>query len=148
MNAADLEERLRAVLLRHEDVCYAYLYGSRALGRSRSDSDVDVAIAICPPERAPRVWLDVMGELAVAAAPLEVDCLLLNDAPLGLRFAIVRDGRPLVDRDRARRLAFEVGARREYWDWEPYRALHDQALLRRLREGTYGTRDARSLAQG
>ncbi len=144
----ELLDRMRAVLLRHEEIHYAYLFGSRAFGGFRSDSDVDVAIGLVESDRSHRVWLDVMGDLALAVAPLEVDCLLLNGAPVGLRFAVVRDGRTLMDRLPAARRAFEVATRREYWDWEPHRARHEEALIRRLREGRYGTRDARPLAQG
>lgn len=141
-NQTDLNDRLRAVLLPRDDVVFAYLFGSRALQRNRPDSDLDVAICLAESERIHRAWLDIMGALALAVAPLELDCLLLNVAPLGLRFAVVRDGQTLLDRDPEARRAFEVATRREYWDWEPYRTRHEQALLQRLREGTYGTRNA------
>lgn len=148
MTHDELLDRARAVLLRHDDVLYAYLFGSRASGGFRPESDVDVAIGLRESDHSHRVWLDVMGELAQAVAPLALDCLLLKGAPVGLRFAVVRDGRTLLDRDPAARRAFEVATRRKYWDWEPHRRTHEEALLRRLREGTYGTRDARPLAQG
>lgn len=148
MDLKDIERRIGETLAARPDVAFAYLFGSRARGTARLESDVDVAIYLSAGEQTPRAWLEAMGSLAGALAPLEVDCVLLNTSPPGLRFSVVRDGRVLVDRDPIRRRTFEVATRREYWDWEPRRRLHDEALLRRLRDGTYATRpgDTRPLA--
>jgi len=144
----ELERRIGEILNRWPEVAFAYLFGSRARGDAGARSDVDVAISINSNERAPRVWFEVVDGLAAALKPLEVDCILLNGAPLGLRFSIVRDGLVVLDRAPAARRAFEVATRREYWDWEPYRRRHDEALFQSIRDGTYGTRprDDRPLA--
>ncbi len=47
----------------------------------------------------------------------------LNDAPVDLVIRVLRDGKLLVDRDRSRRIQFEVRSRNEFWDLEPYLRL-------------------------
>lgn len=140
MNLQDLSARLTATLSHHPEVRFAYLFGSQARGGAGPKSDVDVAIALSPDTAIARVWMDVSADLARALAPREVDCILLNASPPGLRFVVVRDGRVVLERDAAARRAFEVATRREYWDLEPWRRRHDAALLLRLKDGTYGTR--------
>ncbi len=148
MDSENLEKRIAEALASRPEVAFAYLFGSRARGDARPDSDVDVAIYVIDGEHAGRLWLEAMGTLEDAFSPLKVDCILLNDAPPGLRFSVVRDGRVVLDRAPEARMEFEISTRRQYWDWEPRRRLHDEALLKRLTDETYGTqpRDSRPLA--
>jgi len=55
-----------------------------------------------------------------------VQIVVLNRASPDLVHRVLRDGQILVDRDRPRRLRFEVQARNEYFDIAP--------VLRRYRE--------------
>jgi len=48
-----------------------------------------------------------------------VQVVVLNNAPPDLIHRVLRDGRILVDRDRAARIRFEVRARNEYFDLLP-----------------------------
>jgi predicted nucleotidyltransferase len=49
--------------------------------------------------------------------PVEVVCL--NTAPPDLAIRVLRDGRLILERDRAARIRFEVNLRNVYWDLEP-----------------------------
>ncbi len=87
-------------------VLFAYAFGSFVEGRAFGD--VDVAVFLdqerCPDASLLSLHLDLAGRLEEAAG-LPVDAVLLNEAPLGLRMAVVR-GRVVHSRDEARRLAF------------------------------------------
>jgi hypothetical protein len=48
-----------------------------------------------------------------------VQVVVLNNAPPDLIHRVLRDGRLLLDRDRAARIRFEVRARNEYFDLLP-----------------------------
>jgi hypothetical protein len=50
-----------------------------------------------------------------------VQIVVLNTAPSDLVHRVLRDGKMLVDRDRAARIRFEVRARNEFFDLEPVR---------------------------
>ena len=95
--ADEVERRLRPILAGEERVGFAYLFGSVASGGNRQGSDVDVAVML-----KPRGTLlndaTLHDRLANAIAGTEVDMLVLNDAPLWLRFRAV-GGRVLFSRD-------------------------------------------------
>ena len=100
----------------------AYLFGSVARGDDAFTSDVDVAILFdAPPAQ------QLLGPALTLAGDLErllgraVDLVVLNSAPADLVHRILRDGILVLDRDRARRIRFEVARRNEYFDLEPIR---------------------------
>lgn len=117
---ADLETRIADLLRIRTDVVAAYLFGSTARGESRADSDVDVAVLFEPAPvhtlNGPRLSLEGALERALG---VPVDLVVLNDAPVDLRARVLRDGRLLVDRDRAARIRFEVRTRNEAFDLQP-----------------------------
>jgi hypothetical protein len=53
--------------------------------------------------------------------------VVLNSAPADLVHRVLRDGQLLLDRDRSRRIRFEVKARNEYFDLQPVLARYRAA---------------------
>ncbi len=115
-----LEQRIADVFATREGVVAVYLFGSMARGTATAGSDVDIAALFTspPPQRLDGPRLVLEGELERALGRT-VDLIVLNDAPADLRIRVLRDGRLLVDRDRAARIAFEVQTRNEAFDLEP-----------------------------
>lgn len=113
-------EDLAAALAADGRVRFAYLFGSQARGDATVTSDVDIAVhltdeadpAVTPPELA------ALASLALRSDA--VDLVVLDRAPLPLRYRIVRDRRVILDRDPAFRVAFESRTLREGWDFQPY----------------------------
>ena len=109
----------------------AYLFGSTARGDDRVKSDVDVAVLFDAP---PPSFL--MGPVLTLEGELErllgrhVDLLVLNAASADVVHRVLRDGVLILDRDRARRLRFEVAKRNEYFDLEPVRRQYPAARSR------------------
>lgn len=107
------------------DVLAVYLYGSEARGTATPASDIDLAILYARPARRTldALPLDMEAELERRLGrPVQI--VVLNDAPADLVHRILRDGRLLLDRDRAARIRFEVRARNEFFDLAPVRALY------------------------
>ena len=102
-----------------------YLFGSVARGEARADGDVDVGVLF---ETAPPATLDA-PQFALEA-DLErrlhrrVQVVALNRASSDLVHRVLRDGRLVLDRDRAARIRFEVRSRNEYFDMAPIRRLY------------------------
>jgi hypothetical protein len=118
-----IEERLRACLRdAPPGVVCAYLFGSEARGEARAGSDVDVAVLYepAPAARLDAGPLDLEGQLERALGR-PVQLVVLNAAPADLVHRVLRDGRVLLDRDRAARIRFEVARRNEYFDLAPIR---------------------------
>lgn len=114
-----LRLQLTEALTGRPGIVAAWVYGSRARGTHRPDSDVDVAVLFERPPRglAPERF-DLEDELR-ASTGLEVHLVPVNAAPADLVHRVLRDGVLLVDRDRRRRIAFEVRMRNEYFDMSP-----------------------------
>jgi predicted nucleotidyltransferase len=126
METATAEAALRtffAQRAKERGIAAAYLFGSVARGTAgpRSDVDVGVLYAGAPPAGLGRFSLE--GEIEeVLRRPVQV--VTLNDAPPDLVHRVLRDGILVCERDRPRRVAFEVRSRAEYFDLEPLRRLY------------------------
>jgi len=126
MHAPEIESRLRMVLeSTPPQVVCAYLYGSVARGEARRSSDVDAAVLFDPrpASRLDAGPLDLEADLERAVGR-PVHLLVLNGAPADLVHRVLRDGRIVLDRERATRIRFEVAKRNEYFDLEPIRHLY------------------------
>lgn len=124
--------------LREEpSVQFALLFGSRAGERTRPDSDWDVAVYL-DPRLSERERFDLRRRLVAALAPaVDVDPVVLNDAPpLLARCAL--GGRPLLMRDRTAWVRFFVHALGEAEDQAYFDALHAHARRERLERGEFG----------
>jgi predicted nucleotidyltransferase len=115
-----LDERLREFFeTSTPDALAVYLYGSEARGTADASSDIDLAILYARPPARTLDALPLEIESALerrVGRPVQI--VVLNDAPADLVHRILRDGRLLVDRDRAARIRFEVRARNEFFDLE------------------------------
>jgi predicted nucleotidyltransferase len=99
-----------------------YVFGSVARGDDAATSDVDVAVLFesPPPPQLLGSALTLEGDLErLLARP--VDLVVLNSASADLVHRVLRDGVLVLDRDRTRRVRFEVARRNEYFDLEPIR---------------------------
>ncbi len=121
MDHRNIEERLSEELISADDsVVAAYLFGSVARGTDSSDSDVDVGILLrsVPSAGLTDLRFTLEGNLERALGR-RTQVVVLNDAPPDLVHRVLRDGRLVLERDRAARIRFEVRARNEYFDLLP-----------------------------
>jgi len=98
------------------------LYGSTARGSALPGSDIDLAILydLTPEPTLEGLPLSLESDLErLAGRPVQV--VVLNQAPADLVHRVLRDGKLLLDRDRAARIRFEVRARNEFFDLAPIR---------------------------
>jgi predicted nucleotidyltransferase len=124
-NPADIEARLAeffALEAERQGIAAAYLFGSVARGTAGRKSDVDVAVLYAgdPPTGFASLGIPLAGDLE-RLLHRPVDVVVLNRAPADLVHRVLRDGHLLVERDRSRRIAFEVRSRNEYFDLKAIR---------------------------
>lgn len=121
MNRRQIEQSVTEELASADDrLVAAYLFGSVARGTDSSNSDIDVGILLrtAPPGELNDLRFELEGHLERALGQ-RTQVVILNNAPPDLLHRVLRDGRLLVERDRAARIRFEVRARNEYFDLLP-----------------------------
>jgi predicted nucleotidyltransferase len=115
--AARLRDLLEA---QGDNLAAAYLFGSVARGEATTASDVDVAVLHQSP---PPATLDAVPAALEAdltrALGVRVQIVVLDRAPVDVVHRVLRDGVLVLERDRKRRIEFEVRARNVYWDLRP-----------------------------
>src|ERR671936_1635130 len=122
MTLSELEARVRRFFdERREAVVAVYVFGSVAKGTATPSSDIDLGVLLAetPPQTLDGRLLDAEAELeAEVAHPVQI--IVLNDAPPDLVHRVLRDGKLLLDRDPSIRIRFEVRARNEFFDTQPF----------------------------
>ena len=114
-------DAVRRVVEADERIVTAYLFGSYGRGTPGSGSDIDLAVLF-----REKVEPQLGGPLAELRDALEratgipCDVIDAEQAPVDLVKRIFRDGELLLDRDKSKRIRFEVAKRNEYWDLLPY----------------------------
>lgn len=117
---------VRQILSRYFDqapqqLLAVYLFGSEARRTAGAASDVDLGLLYTspPPSTLDGLPLDTEADLErLLGRP--VQAIVLNTAPPDLIHRVLRDGELLLDRDRSRRIRFEVDARNRYFDLLPF----------------------------
>ena len=67
----------------------------------------------------------------------DIDVVILNHASLLLRYAVIKEGLLVYEKDRNRRIEFEVRTMFEYFDFSPIRRMFWQDTSERLRDGRF-----------
>lgn len=119
------------------DVAAAYLFGSYARGRATSSSDIDIAVLFNLPEensfaRFERCLDLEMALQDIARRPVQV--IDLETAPLLLQRQVRKHGKLILEKDRRRRVNFEVRSRRTCLEMQRVYRLRNAALLKALGE--------------
>jgi uncharacterized protein YutE (UPF0331/DUF86 family)/predicted nucleotidyltransferase len=106
-------EELKEYFLKNPDISMAFIFGSYAKGQQISESDFDLAIYFYPEGRAieweetkyyndeDKIWGDVEKIIGI-----KTDFIVLNRASSILASSIIREGIPLIIKDRSLYLRF------------------------------------------
>ena len=84
----DTINKCKDVLMKYEDIIFAYIFGSYAKGNIRKDSDIDIAIYLKDSIGSYK-YLDMKMKLS-EALKREVDLVILNNAIPLLRYEIYK----------------------------------------------------------
>jgi predicted nucleotidyltransferase len=111
---------LAATICTETAVLAAYVFGSVARGTAGPLSDIDVALLVSGADRQ-AVCDRTMDALSRRLGPSRVEVVSLADAPLPLRYRVVRDGRLVMCIDARRLERFVVETILHYLDFKPLR---------------------------
>ncbi|NLK34526.1 MAG: nucleotidyltransferase domain-containing protein [Gracilibacteraceae bacterium] len=140
MKNSQLENKLREFINgvdREYPIELAYLFGSYARGTENSQSDIDIAL-LFQNQYTKYEELIIRGQiidkgLSVFSRP--IDLVSLNSAPPLLKYEIIGDS--LILKDSKTRSSFESLAIREYFDFQYYSRIYNEAVISRIRNDDY-----------
>ena len=124
-------QKAKAALSKRSDITFAYLFGSYAYGQPTPLSDIDIAVYLDFDYNAD-VRLEILGNLIDALKSDKIDLVILNTAPLPLKFRVLKFGRLLVDNSPFIRHAFESATMRLHMDFSK---LEKRILKQRFLNG-------------
>jgi len=130
--------KLEVYFANKPQIVLAYLFGSQARGEAHPDSDLDLGILLAEsiPEREyTEQRLEIIGDLMQLLRSNEVDILILNEAPLVMRYQVISRGKLLFYRDRQAAIDFRVRALNAYFDFKPILDHHRKVFFQKTREG-------------
>lgn len=128
---ADIRSRLfeaRDLLVRDENVIFAYLFGGLAAGEPKPLSDVDIAVYLRETQNLAAFKLKLFEGLCDALGTSEIDLVMLNTAPVSLSGRILQRRVVLVDKEPFKRQAYESDTLRAFFD---FRTKEDAFFARR-----------------
>jgi predicted nucleotidyltransferase len=116
-------------LSKNRQIVLGYLFGSQAQGQAGPMSDYDIAVLIAgemdPPSRH-----RLAHELACLLDVERVDLVILNRAPIELRYNVVAEGQLLYQRNLASRVEFEAETLSRYADFLPVLRQQRQEIIK------------------
>lgn len=120
-------------------VKFAYLFGSLANGGAMGPlSDLDLAVYLDGRVNFFTNRLTLIESLAKKICTENFDLVVLNQAPLVLRYEVIKNGIVLKE-NKPRRIMFETEVLRTYLDTAPMRKIQYQYLKASLKkEAGYG----------
>jgi len=130
VSAQHIREAIARCAAQRSDVVCAYLFGSHAKGAACAQSDVDVAVLLdSGADGALGPMVEIEQALRAALPGLQIDVVILNEAPLRLRFEVMTTGSLLFDAHADERVDFEVTTQMLYLDWQRTERQFDEAAM-------------------
>lgn len=130
-----VEDALRAVLEADARVAYALIFGSAGRGSTHAGSDLDVAVGLRPGAVLEALAVGDMISRLEAAAGRPVDLVLLDKAPPTVAYRVFRDGRVILERDRAAFVERKTRAILDYLDFKPVEDACSRGVLAAAKRG-------------
>ncbi len=128
----DTINKCKDILIKYEDIIFAYIFGSYAKDNIRKDSDIDIAIYL-KDSIDTYEYLDMKMKLSEALRR-EVDLIILNDVTPLLKYEIYKNNILLFTNDKSIENKYKVKTLFEYNDMKRYLDLSYEKTIERLKE--------------
>ncbi|MDP3106082.1 MAG: nucleotidyltransferase domain-containing protein [Candidatus Methanoperedens sp.] len=133
-NKMGQDRRVVEFLSKQKHVKLAYLFGSVAEGRGGKLSDVDLAVFLdesLSKKEMFNLQLKLISELTSILKTDRIDLVIMNDAPLLLKYNIIKHGKILKD-DIETKIRVESGILSNYLDMKYYMDRHTNLAIKRI----------------
>ncbi|HEX28646.1 TPA: hypothetical protein ENG04_01020 [Candidatus Poribacteria bacterium] len=120
-------------------VVVGYLFGS-TLKPYRFKGDLDIGLLIeedALREGTLKIRNKIYLKLRAFLEREDIDVVILNNAPPLLRYAVIKEGMLVYEKDEERRVDFEVKTMLEYFDFSRIMEMFWQDMRERIRDGRF-----------
>ncbi len=118
-----------------EHVRLAYLFGSVAKGKAGKLSDVDIAVLLDESLNKKQrfdLQLELISDISEILRTDKIDLVVIDEAPLSLKFEIIKANFPLFIRDRMEKIDFEQMVMSRYLDRRYYEKRASSEFLKKV----------------
>ncbi|NLX91876.1 MAG: nucleotidyltransferase domain-containing protein [Firmicutes bacterium] len=135
----DKLNKLTAFLEKDTDILLGYLFGSQATDKAGPLSDVDIAVLLKSTSKkelfAKRLVL--LREFTKIFAANDIDLVILNEAPIALKYNILKNSKPLYIFDENLHFQLVQETISQYLDFKPVLEYHYKSLQKRIEDDQY-----------
>ncbi len=127
--------RLADFFSKQEHIRLAYLFGSVAKGKAGKLSDIDVAVLLDESLNKKQrfdLQLELISDISEILKTDKIDLVVINEAPLSLKFEIIKANYPLFIRDRMEKIDFEQRVMSRYLDRRYYEKRASSEFLKKV----------------
>ena len=137
MKIRNLIAALKRIFEKDEEILFAYLYGSHVFNTVHFESDIDVAVYLKPSDikKQIRKEEELTSALVTKFHTDKIDLRILNSLPFLLQYRIVKEGTPILVKDAAERVNFEIRVMNRFFELRPYLDEYYQMLSSRINSG-------------
>lgn len=127
----NLTRNLKDFFQNQEEVLFCYLFGSFAYRNFSSKSDIDVAVYL-DKRKCRDLFKKRLNLIAAISKSLkkETDIIILNDlTSVFFEYVILKEGKLIFERDKEKRIEFEMKTLNQYFDFKPIMERYNQRML-------------------
>lgn len=127
--------RLADFFSKQEHVRLAYIFGSVAKGKAGKLSDIDIAVLLdesLSKKQRFDLQLELISDISEILKTDKIDLVDINEAPLSLKFEIIKANYPLFVRDRMEKIDFEQMVMSRYLDRRYYEKRASSEFLKKV----------------
>jgi predicted nucleotidyltransferase len=132
--------RIKKIFSDENDISLAYIFGSQLKGKTSPLSDYDFAVFL---SRKPSFQFKyrLKNRLVNILNTEQVDLVILNDAPIELKYNVIATGKIIYQKSTSIKIEFEADTLSKYFDYLPVlRAQQKEVLKFKPKGEKYGDR--------
>jgi len=131
---------IKKIFAEEKNILLTYIFGSQVTGKTGPLSDYDFAVFL---SRKPSFQFKyrLKNKLVNVLNTEQVDLVILNDAPIELKYKVIATGKIIFKKNSATKVEFEADTLSKYFDYLPVLRAQKKEILKFKPKGEkYGDR--------
>ncbi len=136
----DKFNNIKKIVAEEKNILLTYIFGSQLTGKIGPQSDYDFAVFLSQKTSFPFKY-KLKNKLLSILDSKQVDLVILNDAPIELKYKVIATGKVIFQKNSIVRTEFEADTLSQYFDYLPVLRAQKKDILKVKSKGErYGDR--------